>query len=168
MCLICPSHLCPPDSSVRFSFQTAPKATLTSSPVSSSWPSGWASLAIVPGSSIEKILPKSYPPIETLSREWVSSCIIQQEIFSKSTCLVHFLPCCFQSFLLLLIQFRDQLSYLGLIFFNNRFLLHQITVLHCEYKQNSVPWQCTCSAQAVYIRQSNICTATISLFTDTT
>mmetsp|Transcript_22104 Transcript_22104/g.41553 ORF Transcript_22104/g.41553 Transcript_22104/m.41553 type:complete len:243 (+) Transcript_22104:162-890(+) len=51
--------LCPPLSSVRLSFQTSPNATLTSRPSQHSSPSGGSSFAVVPGSSVEKMLPKS-------------------------------------------------------------------------------------------------------------
>ena len=60
--VICPSrqcYLCPPLSSFKDSFHTSPKATLTSRPSSTVWPSGGASLACVPGSNVEKIDPKS-------------------------------------------------------------------------------------------------------------
>ena len=66
--VICPSrqcYLCPPLSSFKDSFHTSPKATLTSRPSSTVWPSGGASLACVPGSNVEKIDPKSckkHPP----------------------------------------------------------------------------------------------------------
>ena len=60
--IICPlrhCYLCPPLSSFKDSFHTSPKATLTSRPSSTVWPSGGASLACVPGSNVEKIDPKS-------------------------------------------------------------------------------------------------------------
>ena len=53
------SHLCPPDSSDRLSFQTPPKATFTSSPSRTESPSGGERRALVPGSSMENIDPKS-------------------------------------------------------------------------------------------------------------
>lgn len=53
------TRLCPPLSSPRLSFHTEPKATLTSNPSSTVCPSGGASLAEVPGSSVEKMEPKS-------------------------------------------------------------------------------------------------------------
>lgn len=51
--------LCPPDSSVNVSFHTEPNATLTSKPAITLSPSGGCSLADVPGSRVEKMLPKS-------------------------------------------------------------------------------------------------------------
>ena len=53
-------YLCPPESSVKLSFHTLPNATFTSNPSRTVMPSGGASLALVPGSSVEKILPKSW------------------------------------------------------------------------------------------------------------
>ena len=53
-------YLCPPESSVKLSFQTLPNATFTSNPSRTVMPSGGASLALVPGSNVEKILPKSW------------------------------------------------------------------------------------------------------------
>lgn len=54
-----PADLWPPLSSLRFSFQVVPKATLNSRP--SKTPQLWrgASLAVAPGSRVEKIEPKS-------------------------------------------------------------------------------------------------------------
>lgn len=51
--------LCPPDSSVSVSFHTEPNATFTSKPAMTLSPSGGCSLAVVPGSRVEKMLPKS-------------------------------------------------------------------------------------------------------------
>lgn len=53
------SNLCPPLSSVRFSFQVSPKATLNSRPSRTPHPWGGASLAVAPGSKVEKMEPKS-------------------------------------------------------------------------------------------------------------
>lgn len=53
------ANLCPPLSSVRFSFQVLPKATLNSRPSKTPHPWGGASLAVAPGSRVEKIEPKS-------------------------------------------------------------------------------------------------------------
>ena len=51
---------CPPLNSDKDSFQTSPKATLTSRPPSiTSIPSGGRSFACVPGNNVEKIEPKS-------------------------------------------------------------------------------------------------------------
>ena len=49
----------PPDSSVKLSFQTPPNATFTSSPSSTVMPSDGDSLALAPGSRVEKMEPKS-------------------------------------------------------------------------------------------------------------
>ena len=51
--------LCPPDNSLRDSFQLSPKATLTSKPSRTSRPSGGCNLALAPGKSVEKMDPKS-------------------------------------------------------------------------------------------------------------
>ena len=51
--------LCPPLSSDNDCFQTPPKATRTSNPSKKVPPSGGSSFAIVPGSRVEKIDPKS-------------------------------------------------------------------------------------------------------------
>jgi len=51
--------LWPPLKSTRLSFQTSPKATLTCKPSITACPCGGSSLALVPGSSVEKIDPKS-------------------------------------------------------------------------------------------------------------
>ena len=51
-----PAYLCPPLSSFSDSFHTCPKATFTSSPLSTS-PSAGTSLAWVPGRSVEKMDP---------------------------------------------------------------------------------------------------------------
>lgn len=53
-------YLCPPESSVRLSFQTSPKAIFTSSPSRTVIPAGGASLAFEPGRRVENILPKSW------------------------------------------------------------------------------------------------------------
>jgi len=58
----CTMHLTdlwPPLSSVRLSFHTPLKATLTSRPSNTPWPSIGDSLALVPGNRVEKIEPKS-------------------------------------------------------------------------------------------------------------
>jgi len=51
--------LWPPLKSTRLSFQTSPKATFTCKPSITVCPCGGSSLALVPGSSVEKIDPKS-------------------------------------------------------------------------------------------------------------
>lgn len=51
----------PPLSSVRDSFHTPLNATRTSSPSRTVQPSGGSSFAVVPGSSVEKMLAKSRP-----------------------------------------------------------------------------------------------------------
>lgn len=53
------TDLCPPLSSLRFSFQVLPKATLNSRPSNTPQPCGGASLALAPGSRVEKMEPKS-------------------------------------------------------------------------------------------------------------
>lgn len=58
MCFLVPD-LCPPLSSLRFSFQVVPKATLNSRPSKTPQPWGGASLAVAPGNRVEKIDPKS-------------------------------------------------------------------------------------------------------------
>lgn len=50
---------CPPLSSDRDCFQTPPNATRTSRPSKKVPPSGGASFAVVPGSRVENIEPKS-------------------------------------------------------------------------------------------------------------
>ena len=49
----------PPESSVRDSFHTPPNATRTSRPARKDSPSGGSSLAVVPGSRVLKMEPKS-------------------------------------------------------------------------------------------------------------
>lgn len=51
--------LCPPLSSDRDCFQTLPKATRTSRPSRKLPPSGGSSFAMVPGSRVENMEPKS-------------------------------------------------------------------------------------------------------------
>ena len=55
------SERCPPLSSVSDSFHTPLNATRTSRPSSTVQPSGGSSLAVVPGSNVEKMLAKSRP-----------------------------------------------------------------------------------------------------------
>lgn len=54
------AYFCPPDNSERLSFHTSPNATLTSSPSKTDCPCGGDSLAEVPGSNVENMLPKSF------------------------------------------------------------------------------------------------------------
>ena len=61
------THLWPPLSSVRFSFQVFPKATLNSRPSNTVCPSGGASIALAPGKRVEKIDPKS---LFTWMKKW--------------------------------------------------------------------------------------------------
>mmetsp|Transcript_18205 Transcript_18205/g.58882 ORF Transcript_18205/g.58882 Transcript_18205/m.58882 type:complete len:251 (+) Transcript_18205:18-770(+) len=89
------SDLCPPDSSVRLCFHTPPNATLTSRPSYTSIPSGASSLAVVPGSSVEKMLPKSLVTFAHVARRasrfFSSSSEITSSILVLSFSTIRFL-----------------------------------------------------------------------------
>lgn len=97
---------CPPLSSDRDCFQTPPNATRTSRPSKKVPPSGGASFAVVPGSKVENIEPKSLKKMmfsyEKQCR-WSQRGNISSEELTNS--LINFNPSNFQRLLFLLIKF---------------------------------------------------------------
>lgn len=95
--------------------------TLTSSPSRTSWPCGGSNLAVVPGSSFEKIDPKSL-------LTWIQN---QDSIQRKQLLLdvVNLVPGSPQSLLLLLVELLDHQGDLLLILFHNLLLFHKVGAL---------------------------------------